>query len=57
MQDAHRSALHTIASVSGRSETMSAIARLRGFLVDAAHEDLPEDVVRRLNQTVEELDP
>jgi anti-sigma factor RsiW len=29
---------------------------LRGFLVDAAHEDLPEDVLRRLNQTVEELD-
>lgn len=30
---------------------------LRGFLVDAAHEDLPEDVLRRLNKTVEELDP
>ncbi|MDR7300089.1 zf-HC2 domain-containing protein [Haloactinomyces albus] len=30
---------------------------LRAFLVDAAHEDLPEDVLRRLNRTVEELDP
>lgn len=29
---------------------------LRGFLVQAADDDLPEDVLRRLNQTVEELD-
>lgn len=30
---------------------------LRGLLVDATHEDLPEDVLQRLTQQVEELDP
>lgn len=30
---------------------------LRGFLAQSTHEALPEDVLRRLNQTVEELDP
>lgn len=30
---------------------------LRGFLTKAAHEDLPPDVLRRLNRTVEELGP
>ncbi len=30
---------------------------LRRFLVSSAHEDLPDDVMRRLNQTLEELGP
>jgi anti-sigma factor (TIGR02949 family) len=30
---------------------------LRRTLADAAHDDLPDDVLRRLNQTLEELEP
>ena len=30
---------------------------LRKFLASSAHEDLPDDVMRRLNQTLEELGP
>ena len=30
---------------------------LRRFLASSAHEDLPDDVLRRLNQTLEELGP
>ena len=30
---------------------------LRRFLASSAHEDLPDDVMRRLNQTLEELGP
>jgi len=30
---------------------------LRRFLARSAHDDLPDDVLRRLNQTLEELDP
>jgi anti-sigma factor (TIGR02949 family) len=30
---------------------------LRRFLADAASDDVPEDVLRRLNQTLEELEP
>ncbi len=30
---------------------------LRRFLRDGAHEALPEDVLRRLNRTLEELEP
>lgn len=30
---------------------------LRRFLSDAAHDDVPEDVMQRLNQTLEDLEP
>jgi anti-sigma factor RsiW len=30
---------------------------LRRALADAAHDDIPDDVVRRLNRTLEELEP
>ena len=30
---------------------------LRSMLSDAVHEDLPDDVLMRLNRTIEELDP
>jgi anti-sigma factor (TIGR02949 family) len=30
---------------------------LRGFLADSARVDLPDDVLRRLHQTLEELGP
>jgi hypothetical protein len=30
---------------------------LRRTLADAAHDDLPADVLRRLSQTLEELEP
>jgi anti-sigma factor (TIGR02949 family) len=30
---------------------------LRRFLAEAASEDIPEDVLRRLNDTLEELEP
>ncbi|MGH9248137.1 MAG: zf-HC2 domain-containing protein [Acidimicrobiales bacterium] len=30
---------------------------LRRTLADAAHDDVPDDVLRRLNQTLEELEP
>jgi mycothiol system anti-sigma-R factor len=30
---------------------------LRGFLARSAHEDLPDDIMRRLNQTLEDLEP
>ena len=30
---------------------------LRGFLVSSARDDVPDDVLRRLNQTLEELEP
>jgi predicted anti-sigma-YlaC factor YlaD len=30
---------------------------LRRTLADAAHEDVPDDVLRRLNRVVEELEP
>lgn len=29
---------------------------LRGFLVSSARDDVPDDVLRRLNQTLEELE-
>ena len=30
---------------------------LRGFLARSAREDVPDDVLRRLNQTLEEMEP
>ena len=30
---------------------------LRGFLASSAHDDVPDGVLRRLNQTLEELEP
>lgn len=30
---------------------------LKSMLADAVHDDLPQDVLRRLNRTIEELDP
>jgi len=30
---------------------------LRGFLASSARDDVPDDVLRRLNQTLEELGP